>query len=175
MPSTGVRFQSTFPRGERRKDNANGKILFGFNPRSHEGNDVISSILTDSDFLFQSTFPRGERHVSHSMSFVDLMFQSTFPRGERLYRWYKDAEKEMFQSTFPRGERLYALRYWNELPKFQSTFPRGERLEYWADCGEITQVSIHVPTRGTTTIDGAGHRHYRGFQSTFPRGERQNG
>ena len=55
--------------------------------------------------------------------------------------------------------------------RFQSTFPRGERHEGYTGLSDVTVVSIHVPTRGTTasmvpaTIKSA-------FQSTFPRGER---
>ena len=34
---------------------------------------------------------------------------------------------------------------------FQSTFPRGERRSAWAEFLELSLVSIHVPTRGTTS------------------------
>ena len=55
---------------------------------------------------------------------------------------------------------------------FQSTFPRGERHAVQLRQLKPEQVSIHVPTRGTTFI----FYFYYGillFQSTFPRGERR--
>ena len=55
---------------------------------------------------------------------------------------------------------------------FQSTFPRGERHITVAEMAVDANVSIHVPTRGTTTDIGSLHRYLR-FQSTFPRGERR--
>ena len=100
-----MRFQSTFPRGERRMGETSLNYVLYFNPRSRVGNDLI---LPDQDIsiaLFQSTFPRGERHQLISSWRVKIRFQSTFPRGERLgglcflYAGYQ------FQSTFPRGER----------------------------------------------------------------------
>ena len=55
-------FQSTFPRGERRKD-------------------VLSTLVR---LIFQSTFPRGERPESGDDWYTaQCLFQSTFPRGER--------------------------------------------------------------------------------------------
>ena len=58
---TVLKFQSTFPRGERRDPSFN-------NPCQHR---------------FQSTFPRGER-LSFLVVVLDVtLFQSTFPRGER--------------------------------------------------------------------------------------------
>ena len=54
-------FQSTFPRGERRRETK--KAMFGW--------------------AFQSTFPRGERRSLSCIFIHDELFQSTFPRGER--------------------------------------------------------------------------------------------
>ena len=76
-------FQSTFPRGERRMGETSLNYVLYFNPRSRVGNDLI---LPDQDIsiaLFQSTFPRGERHQLISSWRVKIRFQSTFPRGER--------------------------------------------------------------------------------------------
>ena len=57
----GDAFQSTFPRGERRKSRWRGS----------------------KHFAFQSTFPRGERHRVTLSLVKTCLFQSTFPRGER--------------------------------------------------------------------------------------------
>ena len=103
--ATSAAFQSTFPRGERRK--IQGILLRKrhFNPRSLVGNDWGAreirakrsiSIHVPSwgttldgwkkscaDVKFQSTFPRGERHESSDTGPLPFKFQSTFPRGER--------------------------------------------------------------------------------------------
>ena len=55
------RFQSTFPRGERRSAGAFLCCTNYFNPRSREGNDQYILALSQDKAEFQSTFPRGER------------------------------------------------------------------------------------------------------------------
>ena len=56
--------------------------------------------------------------------------------------------------------------------RFQSTFPRGERPKADKAPADQEQVSIHVPTRGTTDFDRCHMELENQFQSTFPRGER---
>ena len=58
-----VKFQSTFPRGERHESSDTGPL----------------------PFKFQSTFPRGERPDGLRQFVIAQKFQSTFPRGERQY------------------------------------------------------------------------------------------
>ena len=55
---------------------------------------------------------------------------------------------------------------------FQSTFPHGERLAYVAQPVLFSEVSIHVPARGTTYTPGVYANLNWWFQSTFPHGER---
>ena len=100
-----LRFQSTFPRGERQK--ADKFLLLLFNISIHvpawgttkvraefEKQKKISihvpawgttSCSTSVTIVcpFQSTFPRGERHFGCSIIIPCCRFQSTFPRGER--------------------------------------------------------------------------------------------
>ena len=54
-------FQSTLPRGERRRSSAHNWDICNFNPRSHEGSDLKTSFKIRSIYVFQSTLPRGER------------------------------------------------------------------------------------------------------------------
>ena len=81
-----------------------------------------------------------------------------------------EVEDYLFQSTFPHGERpqlsyrIFALRSFN---------PRSRTGN---DCILLEQilnsdVSIHVPARGTT-LDITDNTSSSGFQSTFPHGER---
>ena len=53
-------FQSTFPRGERRRPaESHCTVCLYFNPRSRVGNDFRASGCPSLSMLFQSTFPRG--------------------------------------------------------------------------------------------------------------------
>ena len=54
-------FQSTFPRGERRRFRVLQQGQMCFNPRSREGNDYGQFLIIRHNKVFQSTFPRGER------------------------------------------------------------------------------------------------------------------
>ena len=142
-----------------------------FNPRAHEGHDM--TVLTHSSpRLFQSTCPRGARPLA------------CMPGG---------LVRSVFQSTCPRGARLPVFLYYQVLPDFN---PRAHEGHDVCDkCGWATQeISIHVPTRGTTPdmARHTGNKHIsihvptRGttrwavmpyevfdiFQSTCPRGAR---
>ena len=57
--------------------------------------------------------------------------------------------------------------------KFQSTFPQGERQVLASAYANVVDISIHVPTRGTTVITISEILIPNEFQSTFPQGERR--
>ena len=98
-------FQSTLPRGERRK-----MMRWKRNPK-----------------LFQSTLPRGERHKLIFHKGHSQKFQSTLPRGERRHHRLGKMAVHRFQSTLPRGERPTNRCLSCAIILFQSTLPRGER------------------------------------------------
>ena len=126
-------FQSTFPRGERRRlfdfmvvfDGVSIHVptrgttfvintfivfLLCFNPRSHEGNDRSQKEIAQMQIVSIHVPTRGTTQCLAASSQLYAMFQSTFPRGERPWR-----------------------------------------AEHGAD---RVPVSIHVPTRGTTSRKG---------------------
>ena len=99
-----LRFQSTFPRGERRFLRGGSRLVSYFNPRSLVGNDVLRRAACPLLFYFNPRSlvgndgnqnirrnqngnfnPRSlvgnDRHIAGGSSFCK--FQSTFPRGER--------------------------------------------------------------------------------------------
>ena len=141
------------PRSYERNDRISGDMphrQHNFNPRSYERNDVLFSDCQLGSIRFQSTFLREER-PSTTQIYADLntisihvptrgttcnfdcclsvyRFQSTFLREERQMRSVHPLRRKLFQSTFLREERLF-------IP------------DIVANCGNI---SIHVPTRGTT-------------------------
>ena len=110
--------------------------------------DVIL-VCKDLKIQFQSTFPRGERPTWIFILSILLLFQSTFPRGERLRFPFIYGSFICFNPRSHEGN--------DEIVRFK---------------GFQVEVSIHVPTRGTTGFRGI-RRGSDGFQSTFPRGERQ--
>ena len=121
------KFQSTFPRGERR--DSIDTDMFYFYISIHvpswgtTGAVTYKRICTEisihvpswgttkqqaqaeQEKVFQSTFPRGERQWFRDGVNAVVQFQSTFPRGERPREEAEKKLEEIFQSTFPRGER----------------------------------------------------------------------
>ena len=145
-----ARFQSTFPRGERRCYYFSADDTKYFNPRSRVGNDVVDyQTLTVIDISIH--VPAWGTTMQSLFSSRILEFQSTFPRGERPHFPFSIPHIPVFQSTFPRGERLFSI---------------------FGDFAKDA-ISIHVPAWGTT------ERQFiflmkLAFQSTFPRGERRS-
>ena len=151
MTQSVVLFQSTLPRGERRR------ARFPF-------------LLSNPISIHAPA--RGATEVMGTASF-DVLFQSTLPRGERRIVGNLQRQPERFQSTLPRGERPMLKRERRAKWKFQSTLPRGERR--WPPPRRWPQhnISIHAPARGATKSLGGVPNPASRFQSTLPRGERR--
>ena len=101
-----------------------------FNPRSHEGSDLVEI--------------RARRCV--------YRFQSTLPRGERQCNGLEQQIKELFQSTLPRGERPSAERLGGVLWDFNPRSHEGSDLLWSGYRTKLRDISIHAPTRGATSI-----------------------
>ena len=120
-------FQSTFPRGERRRDRYFASWAISISIHVPARGTTWETDRMDSFYIFQSTFPRGERRCQLVTAYPSWLFQSTFPRGER-HRGQIRSRKRLFISIHvpARGttkeNRLTLTRF-----IFQSTFPRGER------------------------------------------------
>ena len=144
---------------------------------------------------FQSTFPHGERLYLPPDYNNDIVVSIHVPaRGTTRCYQHQGGTLTPFQSTFPHGERHPYKSNIDLFEEFQSTFPHGERhCIRGADNAGITgfnprsrtgndayrrstlirsEVSIHVPARGTTAMSNLAKAKER-FQSTFPHGERQ--
>ena len=129
-----LRFQSTFPRGERLA--RLGK--FGWTA------------------LFQSTFPRGERQFCFLLELAGDKFQSTFPRGERHSIHPPNRQDNNFNPRSLVGNDANPIEInvrisfisihvpsWGTtgftasanvaVTLFQSTFPRGERRQIFTN------------------------------------------
>ena len=167
-----LRFQSTFPRGERPRKDTVRFILDNFNPRSRVGNDNCRTKRRRVCARFQSTFPRGERLLLRRRCLKNSVFQSTFPRGERHWSHNQPANDRNFNPRSRVGNDGLKLCLvpvqkisihvpaWGTTEivvpsgcfhSFQSTFPRGERPVSKTYVTTTTYISIHVPAWGTTS------------------------
>ena len=186
-------FQSTFPRGERRK----------------------RGILRTASAGFQSTFPRGERQGRGPVSPDPLRFNPRSHEGNdssalgialaikvsihvptRGTTKKDDAESEEAWGFNPRSHEGNDVRLHTVCDRVIVSIhvPTRGTTYFIASPVSATEVSIHVPTRGTTlrvisiglTVACFNPRSHEGndgdrkpvsrrrkmFQSTFPRGER---
>ena len=78
-----LKFQSTFPRGERR----------------------MLQKKMGASLLFQSTFPRGERRLARFLNDAGYKVSIHVPARGTTWMPGSISRSEKFQSTFPRGER----------------------------------------------------------------------
>ena len=130
-----ISFQSTHPRGVRPETGLIGYPVFGFNPRTREGCDFVSTM--------QRTKQTGDRFN---------------PRTREGCDWLRSVRGLRTKSFNPRTrEGCDSIGQSDWLPDwvFQSTHPRGVRHGTCATCGQALPVSIHAPARGATnTTDG---------------------
>ena len=146
-------FQSTFPRGERQLSMQmflNGNL--SFNPRSHEGNDGTKGVSIPNYFMFQSTFPRGERPIYTICSTGIQCFNPRSHEGNDPAPGDCLRIKPRFQSTFPRGERPFLHPVLPVLSPVSIHVPTRGTTSKRYDTMDSFDVSIHVPTRGTTAV-----------------------
>ena len=147
-----LKFQSTFPRGER------------------PSLETTVSILTE----FQSTFPRGERppdspaSPKHPFNFNPRSLVG----NDEAYRQQLELQKisihvPSWGTTRCPVQLLCDQCISIHVPSWGTTF----LLFLWTHF--ILYISIHVPSWGTTMV-GFRPQYKKVFQSTFPRGERQD-
>ena len=143
-----ARFQSTCPRGARRRASIHDPVKIYFNPRAHEGHDPLCSHPPAST-LFQSTCPRGARlsaygtrpqphnfnpraHEGHDVRIVDILdvFRisihvptrgTTYGRTDAVHLLDFNPRAHEGHDE-PRIQRAVCQQV------FQSTCPRGARL-----------------------------------------------
>ena len=122
-------FQSTFPRGERRRVELISKRHSIISIHVPAWGTTRTLLNISGTTIFQSTFPRGERLMEDGISPDCSLFQSTFPRGERL-NWN-------FSSR--------TLLYFNPRSRVgNDCFFLGHSFKLY--------ISIHVPAWGTTIM-----------------------
>ena len=169
-------FQSTLPRGERQYFHFCSKMLKKisihaptrgattfpgtfrstynyFNPRSHEGSDMIAPYDWQLLQVFQSTLPRGERHGSSQFSGMPVVISIHAPtRGATHGSANQYKSNLIFQSTLPRGERRLDTKAMKCNNKISIHAPTRGATAVENPVGIISGISIHAPTRGATIL-----------------------
>ena len=123
---TGLVFQSTLPRGERR-----------------------NQIYAQVSFLeFQSTLPRGERHLSQHLSHSTMLVSIHAPAGGATRLQRKETIGEVVSIHAPAGGATPKTTSWPpQRTKFQSTLPRGER-PIGSRCSPASRICFNPRSRG---------------------------
>ena len=144
---------------------------------------------------FQSTHPHGVRLPETCLCLFRVMFQSTHPHGVRhhtaniqtnfrtvsIHAPTRGAtlrlilailSRSVFQSTHPHGVRQIELYTLKILLSFNPRTHTGCDESWLGPCVSFSQVSIHAPTRGATTVQTYTNR-FLEFQSTHPHGVRR--
>ena len=190
-----MKFQSTFPRGERRPVLVCLQYSVDFNPRSRVGNDQWK-FIPKSNYTISIHVPAWGTTTSCDILFHHVYISIHVPAWGTTTQEISHCKAFSISIHVPAWGTTFSRYYWiDNIERFQSTFPRGERLDVsedinnWLDISihvpawgttwlicrikEALEISIHVPAWGTTCINQQG-RTAQKFQSTFPRGERPN-
>ena len=145
-------FQSTLPRGERPSAERLGGVLWDFNPRSHEGSDLLwSGYRTKLRDISIHAPTRGATSISSVTDPVFIISIHAPTRGATPCR-QKKSSMQIFQSTLPRGERPSAERLGGVLWDFNPRSHEGSDLLWSGYRTKLRDISIHAPTRGATSI-----------------------
>ena len=130
MPSTYNKFQSTRPRGARRKGLLRSSAKRGFNPRAHVGRDGFVAAAVAARTAVSIHAPTWGATVAFFANKALALFQSTRPRGARRSTAQPGSAVMTVSIHAPTWG---ATRYGHKLPR--------ERM-----------VSIHAPTWGATKL-----------------------
>ena len=114
-------------RGATCSGTSSGKIILYFNPRSHEGSDVLLSASPSSTRYFNPRSHEGSDLNLSIRSWLIINFNPRSHEGSDGSCPGKFVSSPRFQSTLPRGERRVFSLILSFILIFQSTLPRGER------------------------------------------------
>ena len=127
MVSQNLLFQSTLPRGERPSPSRTTTRRCNFNPRSHEGSDVVVINGFSVNQVISIHAPtRGATSRSEDVA-LTAGFQSTLPRGERPFTTFSNCLIVNFNPRSHEGSDFHDR-----------------------SCSRYSGISIHAPTRGAT-------------------------
>ena len=145
-----VKFQSSLPRGERLRYFLLLHQIQNFNPRSHEGSDVIITVLTKHISKFQSSLPRGERPSEVGSKHLYHNFNPRSHEGSDVEQYKKYAALMEFQSSLPRGERRVTMAILTGTNTISILAPTRGATRSTGRLSTVLCISILAPTRGAT-------------------------
>ena len=144
-------FQSTLPRGERqpsRRSSCRGRY---FNPRSHEGSDVLGRTCIRKCPISIHAPTRGATRLE--LAAMQLEFISIHaPTRGATSSVTSNSSPITFQSTLPRGERPSSGIWLSSPFHFNPRSHEGSDLPECAGGTDQVSISIHAPTRGATIL-----------------------
>ena len=124
------KFQSTFPRGERRLCISIQVRAGCFNPRSHEGNDPLTNATACENGVSIHVPTRGTTLTMRNL-LKDVEVSIHVPtRGTTKTVYYSVKYNRGFNPRSHEGNDDLGLNDYPIFDEFQSTFPRGERHFY---------------------------------------------
>ena len=143
-----IRFQSTFPQGERQQEVYNKTPVKCFNPRSRKGNDYIALTVDCNNASFNPRSRKGNDNTSPWREGLRWCFNPRSRKGNDL-----EEEKGQLQNSFnPRSRKGNDTTVSCLEPIcicFNPRSRKGNDVFIYNLFDEVT-VSIHVPARGTT-------------------------
>ena len=140
---TSSLFQSTRPRGARRRRRIPPPSLPHFNPRARVGRDMRDRLFRRSAYHFNPRARVGRDVAARAIAILEA-FQSTRPRGARRRINGIIHSLMQFQSTRPRGARLRVARLvwlWMDF----NPRARVGRDDRRAPSLQLLPISIHAP------------------------------
>ena len=143
-------FQSTLPRGERRRDSGLNRCHCYFNPRSREGSDCSGFQALPLIRYFNPRSREGsDSRNSFTISAHDR-FQSTLPRGERPN--FNPRSREGSDNFNPRSREGSDDKSEVIKEKHYDFNPRSREGSDALLCAAVLHIaiSIHAPARGAT-------------------------
>ena len=144
------KFQSTHLRGVRLRNYIDNVIQIGFNPRTCEGCDHLSSCRNTNVYRFNPRTCEGCDPVKAVLRLPLRCFNPRTCEGCDFKRYCSSNTQLLFQSTHLRGVRRFCSDRQSALWAFQSTHLRGVRPGHLIIVILFCQVSIHAPARGAT-------------------------
>ena len=145
-----MKFQSTLPRGERPSPSRTTTRRCNFNPRSHEGSDVvvINGFSVNQVISIHAPTRGATRDTETKIKEIKISIHA--PTRGATSRSEDVALTAGFQSTLPRGERQTPYHYHRLLFYFNPRSHEGSDSLKFIRLLLFLHISIHAPTRGAT-------------------------
>ena len=136
------------------------------------GTTIQGLLIAVCDYVSIHVPARGTTVVFYALQAI-LQVSIHVPARGTTRKLVEEYRLWKFQSTFPQGERHILSTAPHPGLSFNPRSRKGNDNDSYKYPRMATQVSIHVPARGTTLVSCLSHPCTQ-FQSTFPQGERQS-